>query len=238
MNKNNNLYCVVLILLLTTALLLKTCSKEVVIESPLTSYTDSLEIENKTLITLAEKNNNEIKKLEIDKLVIQEQLGILNNNILLIKAEYKKESYRVRFLNSIESVDYLSKRISVDSVLMIYPDSTVKIDMDQVKLINGTFSSNDYLKVLNDSLETEIWVCNSQHIVDDQINKLQDTNIKDLYVIIDNKDKANKKVTDGLKDSEDKLSKEQRKSHRKNVIIAITATTTAVLSLVLYTVLF
>lgn len=237
MNKNN-LYCLTLILLLATALLLKTCSKEAMVNSPLTSYTDSLEIENRTLITLAEKNNNEIKKLEIDKLVIQEQLGRLNNNILLIKAEYKKEYIRVKFLDNVESVDYLSKRITSDSVLMIYPDSTVKIDMDQVKLINGVFASNDYLTVLNDSLETEIWVCNSQHIVDNQINKLQDTNIKDLYIIIDNKDKANKKVTDGLKDSEDKLSKEQRKSHRKNVIIAITTTTTAVLSLVLYTVLF
>ena len=117
MNKNN-LYCLTLILLLATALLLKTCSKEAMVNSPLTSYTDSLEIENRTLITLAEKNNNEIKKLEIDKLVIQEQLGRLNNNILLIKAEYKKEYIRVKFLDNVESVDYLSKRITSDSVLV------------------------------------------------------------------------------------------------------------------------
>ncbi len=216
---------IIVILLLSIALMIKTCSKNNnQIKQPMSGYIDSLEIANNNLKDSIKINDGIILKLKQDSQGIKVRLRNIKGNLERAKINFKAALDVIDFISVDSNVLYLRKSVG-DEDIKLLKDSTVSIKAKDLKIINKSFVSTEYLKALNDSLETEVWVSYTQHVVDDQIIKLQDSDIKELHVMIDNKDK----ITRSLVAEVTQLTTDNHKLKRRNRIKnAITITSVAI----------
>lgn len=220
----------VIIVLLTGLLIMKSCEREV---KPVGGYIsrslDSLEIENSKLKSKINIDNTIIAKLKKDKIKNKDRLAKMKETIKNIKVNFEAALEVIDVLSLDSNVVYLNNSLnSLDAIKT--SDSTVTISDSNLREINKAFVAVKYLTTLKDSLETEIWVSNTQHIVDDQIIKLQESNIQGLELIIVNKDLALKDVKRVLA-SESLENKKLRRKSRIRGFIAITSTAIAATSI-------
>jgi len=216
--RNDSKYIVV-ILLLVLAICIKTCSKPIKTNQPMNTYIDSLELSNKALEDSMKLGNSVIEKLKSRNEQYGEELIRVKKNIKDIKMRFSTALDVIDFISLDSNVLYLRVNLK-NNTLELSKDSTVSINADDVKEINKTFVSAKYLKDINDSLETEIWVAYTQHVVDDQIIQLQDSNIKGLDKIIDNKNLALKALSDEVKVLQEDNRKAKRLNKLRNAVTA------------------
>lgn len=195
-------------------------------------FKDSLDRLNTELFSEIASRSSRIDTLKFLNEHLSRQVNELNLSLEYLSTNYKSKIKREKFLSPDSSLLELIDYIGGERKLVFSEDSLVKIDTEQIKLINSSFISQDYFHTLSDSLFSIVNLYRQRTSNDSVIILSQNQNLKGMDSIVVNKGLLNKSLSSQISNLGVENKKLNRKIRVRNfglVCTSVVATTLLVL---------